>query len=846
MDLRLLLNNKEVEIDGTVIAPLTYAIADIKNPSVRTRNRSKTIKIKGTQNNNALMYASYSLSLDDINGIGFDFNPNAEITAQIYRNSHLIFDGVANLIDVEIIDKVKYFNVQIYGTAVGLFDLFGNKKLSNLDWSEYDHTLNFTNIQNSWDTSIILNSVATSNFTSGVPDGFGYLYALVNYGYAANQLILKTNEILPLFYVKETMEKIFALGGYTITGDWIDSNIVKRFVYGLGGGERPTIGSSEVAARLISYTQTSAETTVNKNPYNYTQTSAYLKFNYAANNYYTISDITPFTTTLVSDTRSQFSESNGIATIGSSGVYNLSATLNFDLNAFGFTVLGVANFKTAFFKLSIVRNGVEIGSDFFNQNTIGSYSHDVNIQAQLDAGDEVEFVWQVSFEGWVAILTGNSPGILGITHEVSSGTVKIEAINQEIVDGDTVYLSNYLPDMSCRDFVKDMITMFNLYFSEPNESNEIRIESFNDYYDTTDNAENWSNILDISKTQKISSNAGIEGKNYMFKWAEDRDMYKSIYFNEFGSDYGDLNYTIPTTFKKGDKVFQVGFTQTVPIDVSGLIIPQIVKRDEQTGLQVSHKGKPRIYIYNGLPSGNWTLVNSSTGSTSSESRYPQVHHVDDVDSPTFDLNFGVPKKIYYTTTSYTTNNLFAENYDRYIKELTSSDSKIYNASFNINETHLTGEHMRRLVNVDGVVFRKNIINDFDATGYETTMVQLVKVLEANQRATRTQLSLSDVISSEPTMRVVNPTTETSTAFNTITRQDGSYVEADSSSEEITIELADDNYLGSEVTVKRIGAGFNVVVQAETGNIDGAATYTLSSNYQSQTFIFTSNGWRKKS
>lgn len=843
MNVRLYLNNQEVEIDESIIAPLTYAVADIKTPEKRKRNTSKTIKIKGTQNNNALMFAAYSLSLDDINGIGFDFNPNAEITAQIYRNSYIVFEGVANLLDVEVIDKINYFNIQIYGKSIGLFDLLGEKTLSNLGWSEYDHTLNVTNIENSWDTSVIVDSVATSNFTGGIPDGFGYLYGLVNYGYAANQLSPKDNEILPLFYVRETLQKIFALGGYTIGGSWIDEELTKRLVYGLGGGERPQIGSAEVAARLIHYTAVSAETTVNRQPYNGVQYNGFIKFNYYDNRYYTISDISPFTTTLVNDTRTQFSESNGIATIGSSGTYELSTEVNFDVNAFGFTVGGVSNFKSAFFKLDIRRNGISIGSQYFNQNTVGSYTLEVNVQAQLNAGDEIEVIWQVAFEGWVAVLFLNSPGILGIRHEVTSGFLKVEAIDKELVNGDTVRLSNYLPEMKCRDFVKDMITMFNLYFSEPDENGEIEVETFNDFYGQTSDAENWSDLLDISKVQKISSNAKIEGKNYLFRWAEDRDMYKSIYFNEFGTDYGDLNYTIPTTFKTGDKIFKVGFAQSVPIDVSGLIIPQIVKRDEQTGLQTSHKGKPRIYLYNGLVSGSWDIINSSTSISTAETDYPQVHHVDDVAAPTFDLNFGVPKKIYYTTSAYTTNNLFAENYDVFIKELTSSDSKVYNAYFNINETHLQGNHMANLANVNGVVYRKNMIKDFDATGHETTLCELVKVLEANKRDTRLQLSLSEVISSTPSMRVVQPITYVNTNFYSVTRTDGGYIIVDTSSEDVTIELSDDNYTGIEITIKRIG-NKELYVRAETGQIDVDDEIHINQNYEAQTFIFTDTGWKK--
>ena len=37
-----------------------------------------------------------------------------------------------------------------------------------------------------------------------------------------------------------------------------------------------------------------------------------------------------------------------------------------------------------------------------------------------------------------------------------------------------------------------------------------------------------------------------------------------------------------------------------------------------------------------------------------------------------------------------------------------------------------------LVNINGVLYRKNLITDYDANGYETTKVELYKVLETTE------------------------------------------------------------------------------------------------------------------
>src|SRR5690606_2426685 len=95
MDLQLYINGSKIDIDSNTIAPLTYAIADVKTPNKRSRNRSKTITIKGTQNNLKILFPAYNLALTSADG-SYDFNPNEELTTRIVRNGVDIFTGVAN------------------------------------------------------------------------------------------------------------------------------------------------------------------------------------------------------------------------------------------------------------------------------------------------------------------------------------------------------------------------------------------------------------------------------------------------------------------------------------------------------------------------------------------------------------------------------------------------------------------------------------------------------------------------------------------------------------------------------------------------------------------------------
>ena len=203
MDVRLYINGQEIEIDTNTIAPLTYSVADVKVPNKRLRNRSKTITIKGTKHNLSILFPAYRLSLTSENG-SYSFVPNNELTARVTRNGVEVFDGVANYQGSTLKNGIWDFDFQIFGKSIGLFDQLGNMTLSDLDWSMYNHDLTISNIELSWDTSVEVDGTPTSNFTSGEPDGFGYIYGLVNFGYASNQLKPKTNELVPYFYLAKT------------------------------------------------------------------------------------------------------------------------------------------------------------------------------------------------------------------------------------------------------------------------------------------------------------------------------------------------------------------------------------------------------------------------------------------------------------------------------------------------------------------------------------------------------------------------------------------------------------------------------------------------------------------
>ena len=856
MDLQLFLNNELIDIDESVIAPLTYSIADVKNPNKRLRNRSKTITIKGTRRNLSIMFPAYTLTIDNITN-GLDFNPNAELTARIIRNGTLVFNGVAQYLGVKLKGGFYYFDYQIFGTAIELFELLGEMTLKELDWSEYQHNLTISNLEDSWNVQVLKNGVPTSNFTGGVPDGFGYLYPLINWGYAGDQSKPKTNELIPLIYVKEAMEKCFAVGDYTITGSWITDTLTKKLVFGYGGGERILLSTAEQATRRSQYDGSSSliqETiTISIMALNVPGRAIYY---YQLD--YDLGDIVPFSTTLVNDSLLQYDETSGVYTCGRTGTYNIFYDFEASISKFQFrggSFSGSQN-KAAKFRISVIVNGFPRFSYTSSFKSTGTKSKSGQYQYSLNAGDEISFEVRL-FSIGSNYVDGTSPQVapfLEIDWTATKFNFDITALEVALTEGDVVDLGRWVPAMKCREFLTSMIVLNNLYISDPNDNNEIRIETFTSYYPTVDENENWTLKWDKSRETSIKSNAGIEGKEYHFKFAEDSDGYKELYFQKWGHHYGDYVYKVPTTFRKGEKEYKVGFAQTVPIDVGSLVIPQVVKIDPVTNSISPHKGKPRIFIYNGLQTGNWSLLNSSTGAATAELNYPQVHHVDNVASPTFDLNFGVPQEIYYTTNNYTTNNLFSVYYDRFIRELTSPEAKFLTAYFKLDESDFQGEFMSRLVNINGSVFRKNLISDFDATGYSTTKCELVKILDSNSKKTY-EISLPPGYSDQ-TVRMSNNPSENigvSTDVDTIINyKDSSTTLVNINPVSLgTVTLSTFMPNGTRKTIENLNGGDLTIstdggIKEDSLYISGFEEINLSGAYARMTFVIYDNVWRIES
>lgn len=726
------INDQNLDIDERVIVPLNYAIADAREPQKRKRNTSNVIALKGTKKNKDFFFSAWNLGASDerADGIGFNFDPTIKYKAYYTEKGEVIFNGTATLDSIDVVGENLTFNVILYSNVVDVFQTLGDLTLNELDWSALDHTLSVANIIASWSTAI----------------GSGYVYPLVDYGFTNDLLTYKTNEIFPHVYWKQVFEKSFALSNLTIDSDFFDSTLFKSLVIGTGGGSKQLLSPAEIAQRRSDHTADGTITKVITSPVVFPVTpalpigaSTYYHALYQYGETVRIQDSNVITTALVNDPLTQFDVATGRLTASNTGQYNLNVTGTFPFT-FGFTGgTPTATSLISKLTLNVRRNGAIINNNFVDIDETFTSPHNFVINFDqslfLEASDVLEFEVVIYISGATAdaASVANLPTSFDYSLDLNNTfEFNLTSTQAEVIDGNTINVASYLPDIKVSDFLNGVIKAFNLYVGEPNERGEVKIEPLTDFYQSTADAKQMSEKVDYSKKINIQPAAGIEGKRYIFKFAEDRDHYKKLYFDEHGEDYGDKIYNVPSTFKKGDKVYQLPFAQSVPVEIASteVIIPRIISFDPINEISSPYKGKARVYYFQGLKAmstSSWDLVNSATLAATNITDLPAFGHLDDRTTPTFDLNFSRPIEVYYTATAYTSNNLFTGYHDQFLRELTGRDSKFLQLYMKLNENDLQGEFLRQLWIIKGTIYRINKIQEYDGNGDSTTWTELIRI-----------------------------------------------------------------------------------------------------------------------
>jgi hypothetical protein len=747
----LFINDRLVDLDQSIPFPLTFNISDIKDLTARKGNKSKTIKLPGTRRNHELMLSVFTLSsidkISDDESDFVDFDPSIKATAKYYQNGLLEFNGVAQLMECTLSNGVWSFDVTLVSDTIDYIARLQKIKVNELGWSEYNHALTLVNQQNSWSGLIEENGSPAYVYSSPDWDGRGYYYGLIDYGYTRpTPSTFGVEHMPPQVFVYEVLEKAFAYAGITWTSTFMESQLFKRLLLAYAGGDLPTIDSTQSnndSAFTTEANNAGSGAIIKGTVQQYGSGIAFMN---------DLTLIDDYDCTVNQDNINQLqttspvlfvSATEGLVTVNYLGDHDITWTTNAAL------IYGDYNVRLAIFK-----NGILISNDVIYQGVLEGVGNGHSLTFTFDYSRQINLLINdaLTFKISYNLLASQGLGFNGltfITTEIISNTadLNITRDTQTLSAGGTVNLAAFLPDMTCDVFLKGIITAFNL-FIKPSVADPsiVEIEPLNDFYNAAGDAIDWTYKIDKSKDLTVTPTINFAAKNYKFNFEQDDDYFNTKYVDDVQKQYGQFLIESQSQFATNDASFKLPFSQKLlaripedsPSSFTDLIVPrsfQIKTNEDGTSTMEKKKGKPFIVQLGDLRAGVWEH-RSETGVDDNLTDYPYVGHLDSIDSPSFDFNFGVPDFVFWSTSVYTTNNLYIYH-EKFIKELVSRFGKQLTCSAMLAPEDINALDFKNLINIDGIVYRLQKVSDYDSGKNTSTQIELIRIIEGEGIQTTT-------------------------------------------------------------------------------------------------------------
>jgi hypothetical protein len=668
---------------------ITRSIADIKNPEQRTSDWSKTVVLPGTKANNVLFGNIFEVDHTVLGNGQFspNFNPNKKADVLVLVDGFEQLRGFIRLIQINVLDSdtIEY-ECSLHGQTADLFTTLGNAKLSALNFDEYNHVLNLTNVTNSWDTSIVKNG-SSQAFALG--EGYVYAQMLSKYGTQNNNTSQwRVDDHVPSLYAKTVLDKILANTGYQYTSDsFFNTERFKRLVipYNNFGFEAD---ETALTTRLFQ-AQVSGIISIPTNykiPFNNDSTGGNF------------------------DNGSNYNTTLNRYVVPKGGGYDFYITI--DADAFITTPLLTNAYASLTF--AIVKNGsVAKTIDVFSNDYDDNYWHFEDTGSNTvfcNAGDTIEIVYKTLN---VRVNVAYAP--------ISSFVSQVLNINTNSyfynhVDSSTFSYNNTLDfglffagDDLQKDMLSNFVKMFNLYIEQDILNPKLlRFVPRDEFY--TGSAKDWTKKLDYSQNVTIVPMGNLEANPYTFTFKEGQDQFNKDYKQSTSRIYGDRVIRIDNDFVKEEKKIEVTFAPTIlfQADDSKRYYSYIFNSNKD-------KGQLRCLYFGGVKTTTaYEVFNTAPTNVLNFTKYPLVLHVDDVDNMQFDLNFGMPLSVISGKgLSYSNQNLVNVYWYKTIREITDKNSKILRAYFRITPYDWYTLQFKDLYFFEGQYWRLNKISDYN-------------------------------------------------------------------------------------------------------------------------------------
>lgn len=700
-DVFFYLEYTEVDLYDDIPFTLTYNIADIRNPDKRNGSFSKTIRIPGSDLNNAILGNIFEIDIDG------SYNPNIKALAYIDIDTIEQFRGVMQLLQINRTRDFIEYEIAIFGSIGTLFNGIGNKQLRDIDLSAYNHEVTLTNISNSWATSILKDGVAYDNFTgtvttqfpNGQPIGEGYTYPLIYDGYAlptSNSFKFEMPTIRGGVYAKQIIDSIISSVGYTYTSNFLNTNYFKKLVVPFQRRAK-----HKIRVEVLIFTEVTAS-------------SPSLQILAALN--------------LVH--RTVFGNTTIINSIPLTSATGLTLTIDNEFEVeYGDTVyLELDNSQSD--------SGVTVK---VSQLSPPSSFPPATLTISYDTSSDVTGIYGNLLTWKQSVQTISTP----ISEKISFDNIQSDDENTWSTANDqhtvtaTNLQSNFHDNIRQIDFLMSIVKMFNLYIDvDKDDYQNLIIEPYNDFMGT--DVLDWTMKLDHSRQIEIYPMGELDFKQFLWTYKSDSDVANTAYTAKWAEMYGQYIKNVDNDFVQQQQKVELIFSPTHGISTnSGIVISQHFKG-------VSNKPEPfaqniRILFHNGIIDltstlakiGFWNSFNDASAANE-YTYYAQFLHLNDAQAPTADLLFGLPRQVYWDFDNpevYTSNNLYNGYWDKYIAEITDKDSKIVKMYLYLTVQDIRQLDFSKKYFINNSYYRLNKVENYNPIKEQVTKCEFLKISE---------------------------------------------------------------------------------------------------------------------
>lgn len=715
-----------LDIYDDINYPFNYSIGDVRDITKRNLDYSKTIKLPATKNNNSFFGFFFNVNVQS-----GSFNANTKEFVTIEEEGVVVFKGFLQLLSVTINEDFTYYEAVIFSSFRNILDVVENLDLNDLDFSEYNHPYT----QDTFIKSIEATRKNYRYYSNGgvlqsIENGYGYVYPYISYdGDIENydDVLTEYPNAYPAFFVREYIDKIFLLAGFKVESKFFETNYFKSLILPFTNGSLGYTDEEKEEYKVDVINSVEQPLSV--------ATGSFIG-GFIRNN-----DLLEYDTE-ITDVKNQFA-SNAITSLKTTSAnFTITGdyTLSFDLSdndnslpAADRAKYIVANQNIQYVRFHLMESddaGVTYNSIIYHDELLSTQNVPANVLTyDLDllvnhTFSEIPIIkdnkYRIEIEytnGVLRRLPVTTPSNItdaykGYTLNNSNQALKYSFANDaEIELGDDLAVSKSLPKFKITDFLKSIITMFNLYiYPKDGYENTLIIETRDEFY-TGNKTHYLDDKLDRSKQIKIATLSEETAKTYLYKFKEGKDYISKEYLeNNDGKSYAQKEVITDNQFITKTQSYTLAFAATGNSNVNNLNVPMIVDRelDDSTPSILNDytfkpiTSEPRILFYNG--NGFSSARNALNYSTFSLDFEAMKQYEEEEWQPYFDLY-----------------NLFHKNT---IEEVSSPNAKLLTCYIKLNMSEIfIGDKIYIL----GEYWRINKIIDYDANSQESTKVELFKL-----------------------------------------------------------------------------------------------------------------------